>query len=355
MKLIPSIAFNDFSGSAGHVTARKVGDKTYLSTRTKHSRKKTSSQASIRCRFGDTIRGYSKLTEGQRLSWRSLASNLGEYATSTGNTTITGHNLFVSINTFRSICGKPITPAAPAQLLPSRYINVGDFWLNPEHVIFANVALKEGSDDVVLFEMYAAQSPAEISAWDKTLIVAVVASTDWGEVDLTKAYIEKFGTPLKIGQHVFIKVCSLNSECGYVKWFSLIGHTASEKSSLHQRIYIPRAKIKMEMINPITQNYECEVMDYEISPGPKLTSNSITIRSYKDFLVTSDFLHNGLTDAFDFERSYQYSRSTAVRNYFIQCMEVKVYNNSTKKISLYCFAGVYTKHFETFGTYFITN
>lgn len=355
MKILPSVAFNDFSGSAGQVTARKVGDKTYLSTRTKHSRKTTPSQASIRCRFGNTNIGYSKLTEGQRLGWSYLASSLGEYATSTGNTTITGHNLFVSINTFRSICGKPITRSAPAQLLPSRYINVGDIWLTPEHVIFANVALIEGTDDVVLFEMFAAKSPAETNAWDKTSIVAVVASTDWGEVDLTKAYLEKFGIPIKIGQRIYIKVCKLNSECGYVKWFSLHAYFASERSTLHQRLYIPRAKIKMEMINPITQNYECDEIDYEISPGPKITSNNITVRSLQDFLVTCDFLHNGLTDAFDFERSYQYSRSPAERNYFIQCMEVKVYNNSTKKISLYCFAGVYTKHFETFGTYFITN
>ena len=66
MKLLPSVAFNDFSGSAGNVTARKVGDKTYLSSRTKHSRKKTPCQAAMRCQFTDTVRGYSSITEEQR-------------------------------------------------------------------------------------------------------------------------------------------------------------------------------------------------------------------------------------------------------------------------------------------------
>jgi hypothetical protein len=73
MKLLPSIGFSDFSGSAGNVTARKSGAKTYLSTRTKHSRKKTTYQAATRCRFSDTVRGYAKISEDQRRGWISLA------------------------------------------------------------------------------------------------------------------------------------------------------------------------------------------------------------------------------------------------------------------------------------------
>lgn len=355
MKLIPSIAFNDFSGSSGNVTARKIGDKTVLSSRTKHSRKKTPSQAAIRCRFGDTSRSYSEITEEQRQGWISLANNLGSYTTSTGSTSITGHNLFVAINTYRKICGKPFTADAPAQLLPSRYINVGDFWLSPEHIVFANVALQMGSNDVVLFEMYAAQSPAETRAWDKTSIVAVVHETDWGEVDLTKAYLEKFGTPLQIGQRVFIKVCRIDSDCGYVKWFSMLGSLASEKSFLYERIYKPRAKIGMDQIVPVSHEVECKDIDYEISTSSKITSNFISLSIINAPSIGCEFPHNGLSDAFNYDRSYQYSRGTPERKYLIQCMDVKIFNNSKKAINLYCIGGMFTKQFETFGTYFLTN
>lgn len=355
MKLKPSIAFNDFSGSAGNVTARKIGEKTYLSSRTKHSRKKTPFQAERRCRFGDTSRSYADLTDEQRQGWISLANNLGNYTTSTGSNSVTGHNLFVSINTYRKICGKPLTADAPQQLLPSRYINVGEFWISPEHIVFSNVALNENSNDVFLVEMYPAQSPAETRSWDKTVIVAVVPKTDWGEVDLTEAFLRKFGTPLKIGQKLFIKVCKIDSECGYIKWFSLIGYPARETSYLNGRVFTPRPKIKMENIEPVTQDYECEKMDYEISSGSKITSNEITARCLRGGFVSFEILHKGLPAAFNYERSFQYARATADYNYFIQCLEVKVFNNSLKKISIYCFAGIFRKHLESFGTYFITN
>lgn len=355
MKLIPSIAFSDFSGSAGSVTARKIGDKTVLSSRTKHSRKKTPSQAAIRCRFGDTSRSYSEITEEQRQGWISLANNLGSYTTSTGSTSITGHNLFVAINTYRKICGKPFTADAPAQLLPSRYINVGDFWLTPEHIVFANVALPENSNDVFLVEIYPAQSPAETNAWDKTVIVAVVPTTDWGEVDITDAFLQKFGTPLITGQMVFIKVCRIDSECGYIKWYSMIAYPARERSYLHDRLYVPRAKIGMDQIVPVSHEVECKDIDYEISTSSKITSNYISLSIINAPFIGCEFPHLGLSSAFNYDRSYQYSRGTPARKYLIQCMDVKIFNNSKKAINLYCIGGTFTKQFETFGTYFLTN
>ena len=309
----------------------------------------------MRCQFTDTVRGYSGITEKQRQGWISLAKNLGNYTTSTGSTSISGHNLFVAINTYRKICGKPMAADAPAQLLPSGYINVGDFWLSPEHIVFANVALQMGSNEVVLFEMYAAQSPAETRAWDKTSIVAVVHETDWGEVDLTKAYLEKFGTPLKIGQRVFIKVCRLDSDCGYVKWFSMLGFLASEKSFLHERLYKPRAKIGMDQVVRISHEAECVDIDYEISTSFKITSNIIAINILNAPFMGCEFPHNGLSNDFNYDHSYQYSRGTPARQYLIQCMDVKIFNNSKKAVNINCVGGNFVKQFETFGTYFLTN
>ena len=355
MKLLPSVAFNDFSGSAGNVTARKVGDKTFLSSRTKHSKKKTPCQAAMRCQFSDTVRGYAGITEEQRQGWISLANNLGNYTTSTGSTSITGHNLFVAINTYRKICGKPLAADAPSELRPSYFINVGEFWISPERIVFTGVSLNENSNDVMLVEMYVAQNPSEKQCWDKTSIVTVVTSTDWGEVDITEAFLKKFGKPLAIGQNVFIKVCRIDSECGYLQWYSMIAFPVSERSYLSNYVYEPRAKIGMDQIVRISHDVECKDIDYEISTSSKITSNNIALNILNAPLIGCEFPHNGLSDDFNFDRSYQYSRGTPERKYLIQCMDVKIFNNTTKKIVVYCIGGVFTKQFETFGTYYLTN
>ena len=355
MKLIPSIAFNDFSGSAGNVTARKIGDKTYLSVKTKHSRKKTSSQAEIRCRFADTIRGYNELTDEQRQGWTLLANNTGIYTTSSGATSVTGHNLFVAINSYRQIFGKPLSVDVPSQIFPSSCTNIGEFWLSPERILFTGVALNDNSSDVILFEMYPAQSPVETKSWNKTVIVAVVPATDWGDIDLTEAFLQKFGTPLTIGQMVFVKICRIDSECGYIKWYSMIAFPARETSYLNNADYTPRVKISMDNIVPITNYDQCEHLDYEMSPGSKITSNTISAKVLKGYLAGCEFPHKGLPNIFYSERSFQYARATAEYDYFIQCMEVKIENNSYKKINLTNRAGNFKKHFETFGTYYVTN
>ncbi len=355
MKLLPSVAFNDFSGSAGNVTARKTGDRTVLSTRTKHSKKKTTYQAATRCRFTDTVRGYVDITEEQRQGWISLANNLGSYHTSTGKEySMTGHNLFVAINTYRKICGKPQSDIAPPELKPSNYIRLDDWWLTPEHIVLTGLGEKENPNDVLYVEMYVAQSPAESNCWDKTVLVAICPNTDWGDIDLTNAFIEKFGTPLKIGQKVYIKICWIDSECGYIKYYSLIGRNAQETSIERNAPYFPRAKITIDQIDAIDEDSLIEYFDYEISPGSKFTSNEIVSRYFEGVSAGCNFLHYGLLDVFEFERSYQYSRGTAEMGYQIQCTEVLIRNGFTNMINLSCRTGGLPRHFETFGTYYIT-
>ncbi|MEN6619971.1 MAG: hypothetical protein ABFD50_00250 [Smithella sp.] len=355
MKLLPSIGFTDFSGSAGNVTARKTGDKTYLSTRTKHSKKKTCYQAATRCRFTDTVRGYAGISEEQRQGWITLARNLGSYLTSSGRTSITGHNLFVAINTYRKICGKPQCAEAPSELRPSRYISYNDFWLSPEHILFTGLGQRENSNEVLHLEMYPAQSPAESRCWDRTVLVAICPTTDWGEIDITRAFIEKFGAPLTIGQLVFIKICWLDSECGYIRQYTQIAMPAQEASLVYNAPYMPRAQVTTDQIISISQEYECEHFDYELSPGSKITSNDITADCSRTLTISWEFKHTILSDAFDCGLSYQYSRGTAENNYRVQCIEVLIQNKYDNMVNLSYSSGTISMHFETFGTYHVTS
>lgn len=353
MKVIPSIGFNDFSGSAGNVTARKMGNKTYLSTKTKHSKKKTSYQATTRCRFSDTVRGYSKITEEQRQGWISLANNLDTYHTSTGKSSITGHNLFVAINSYRKICGKPKCEEAPAELRPSDYIRFNDFWLSPEHIAFTGIEKRENPNEVFYVEMYPAQSTAESSCWDKTVLVAICPTIDWGEIDLTRAFIEKFGAPLTIGQKVFIKICWLDSECGYIKNFTQIVKTVQEVSFVLNKPFIPRPKITLDQLSYNKENFLIERFDFELSPSPKFTSNEITILYDKG--KVSNFGMDTLErmDVMDIGHSYQYARDSSA--YHVILVELQILTSYNKRVEIYSRSSVqFQKRTELFGTYYLT-
>jgi len=350
MKLLPSVAFNDFSGSAGNVTARKTGDRTFLSTRTKHSKKKTTYQAATRCRFADTVRGYAEITEEQRQGWISLANNLGTYHTSTGKEySMTGHNLFVAINTYRKICGKPLSDIAPSELKPSNYIRLDDWWLTPEHIVLTGLGEKENPNDVLYVEMYVAQSPAESNCWDKTVLVAICPNTDWGDIDLTSAFLEKFGTPLKIGQKVYIKICWIDSECGYIKYYSLIGRNAQELSIERNAPYFPRAKLTIDQIYNNNEAFQIEHCDVELSSWPKINSNEIIISHDEANLSRFEINTYQQTDLKDSGVTLQYARDAT--SYHIILVEFDFLTKYYNKIAIHNRSFIiFQKHTDIFGT-----
>lgn len=61
----PSIAFNDFSGTAKEVTARNVSGRNVLSVRAKQSKIVTPAQALSRNKLSKTSRAYKQLSDSQ--------------------------------------------------------------------------------------------------------------------------------------------------------------------------------------------------------------------------------------------------------------------------------------------------
>jgi hypothetical protein len=355
MKLLPSIAFNDFSGSAGNVTARKVGDKTYLSSRTQHSKKKTPPQATTRCRFSDTIRAYSRITEAQRQGWVSLAKVFGIYYSPFGYTYISAPNLFVMANTYRKMCGKPLLADAPVEMKRSRNVIYDDLWISPEHIVITKVEQSQDPDEVLFIEMSPAFSRGVSECANKTVFLKVYPTTDWGDIDLTDVYLKRFGTPLKYGQKVILKLCWLDSECGFVSRYNRDVFLVRELSLYHYAVYYPRARVTMDRIVPVTQNCECEGFDYELTPGPKFTSVGVTLRYLNFYLLSCDIPHNGLPVAFYDENSFQYARVTSSIEFLIQSVKIRIQNISYNRIRIIHRDFGFRTHLETFGTYPVFN
>ena len=76
MKALPSIAFNEFQGSAGDVTARVSKGRQVLSARSMHSSSKTLAQAVSRNRLAKISRSYKKLSDEKMKAWAVLAEKV---------------------------------------------------------------------------------------------------------------------------------------------------------------------------------------------------------------------------------------------------------------------------------------
>ncbi|MCQ2074686.1 MAG: hypothetical protein MJY77_05785 [Bacteroidaceae bacterium] len=126
MKVLPSIAFGDFAGSAGDVTARTIGGRTSLNHKAYQSKVKTPSQASSRNTLSKVSRAYKQLTDSQMKAWGALAEHLKGISTFGKAAEMTAHNAFVRINANRQLVGMPLFTDAPEYTndVPERNINV---------------------------------------------------------------------------------------------------------------------------------------------------------------------------------------------------------------------------------------
>ncbi len=109
----PSIAFNDFSGTAKEVTARTVNGRNILSVRAKQSKVVTPSQALSRNQLSKVSRVYKQLSDSQRHAWEDLAEHLKGISTFGFAAELTAHNAFVRINENRSMVGMSLLMDAP--------------------------------------------------------------------------------------------------------------------------------------------------------------------------------------------------------------------------------------------------
>ena len=109
----PSIAFNDFSGTAKDVTARSVGGRNVLSVRAKQSQVVTPAQAVSRNNLSKSSRAYKQLSDSQIAAWEALAKRMKGISTFGMTAELTAHNAFIRINSNRSLAGMPLLSDAP--------------------------------------------------------------------------------------------------------------------------------------------------------------------------------------------------------------------------------------------------
>ena len=273
MKALPSIAFNEFKGSAGDVTARVSKGRQVLSTRSMHSSSKTPAQAVSRNRLAKISRSYKKLTDEQMKAWAVLAEKMKGISTFGQAAELTPHNAFVRINSNLQMVGMPLLNDAPAYINDVPEVLYEDLWISPDMIIFTG--LEQPSDShVLVFKMSPALSPGVSSGWGQTVIITPGMAPDWGDADLTALYTDVMGVVPEAGKKYFCEFYWMDKNTGFTGESMAISAVCKAGSTAYNREYTPRVMITQKQVVPTDETASVENFKFELSPGSVLAAAS---------------------------------------------------------------------------------
>ena len=268
MKALPSIAFNEFRGSAGDVTARVSKGRQVLSTRTIPSKDKTPAQAVSRNRLSKISRSYKKLSYGQMKAWAALAEKMKGISTFGQAAELTPHNAFVRINTNLQMVGEPMLEDAPAYINDVPEVLYEDLWISPEMIVFTGLE-QPSENHVLVFKMTPALSPGVSSGWGQTVIITPGMAPDWGDADMTALYTSVIGVAPEAGKKYFCEFYWLDKKTGFTGESMAISAVCKEGSTAYNTEYTPRARVTL---NEVAESQGFEKLDFELSHGSTVLS-----------------------------------------------------------------------------------
>ena len=268
----PSIAFNDFSGTAKDVTARSVNGRNILSVRAQQSKIVTPAQAVSRNKLSKISRAYKQLSDSQMTAWGTLASHLKGISTFGSPAELTPHNAFVRINSNRAMVGMPLLTEAPVYKADVPEVLYEDLWISHDMIVFTGLEVPSDTYRLVV-KMSPAQSPGTSSGWSKTVIVAPGIVDDWGEANITKLFTETIGVAPQAGMKYYLECWWLDTETGFTGESMWVSAICKEGSTAYNETYTPRARVTLDNI---AESEGFESLDIELSHGSTILSVDAT-------------------------------------------------------------------------------
>ncbi|MCZ2317149.1 MAG: hypothetical protein LC133_06845 [Bacteroidales bacterium] len=105
MKYTPSIAFDEFAGSAKGVTAAKSRGRKYIRNKGYGNTSSTASQSDVKAIFSQLTKNFKTLTSSQIAAWNALAQTQEGRSTLGTRSKISGLNLYLRLNHWIVACG----------------------------------------------------------------------------------------------------------------------------------------------------------------------------------------------------------------------------------------------------------
>jgi hypothetical protein len=214
MKYVPSIAFDEMSGSAKGVTAAKSRGRKYIRNRGYGGSVRTSAQASVKAIFKQLSQAWKNLTNAQILAWNALAqSQAGKSVLGTASK-ISGANLFTRLNYWVVYCGGEIM-ANPPTLQGVEAPSEAVITLTPTKFTFELEYEPAGAADLKLVVMASAPQSNGISrAYSKAAQIGEPLAAATEIYDLKNDYDAKNGVPTAAAPKVFMKYFFVNTKTG---------------------------------------------------------------------------------------------------------------------------------------------
>lgn len=214
MKYVPSIAFDEMSGSAKGVTAAKVRGRKYIRNRGYGGAARTSAQAAVKSIFKQLSQSWRNLTNAQILAWNSLAQTQAGKSVLGTSSKISGANLYSRLNYWIVACGGQAIanpPALQGVEAPTEAV----ITLTPTKFTFELEGEPEGVENLKLIvQASAPQSNGVTRAYSKAVQIGGPLEAVTEEYDLKKDYDEKHGAPNAASPKVFIKYFFVNTVTG---------------------------------------------------------------------------------------------------------------------------------------------
>ena len=214
MKYVPSIAFDEMSGSAKGVTAAKVRGRKYIRNRGYGGSTRTTLQSSVKSVFKQLSQSWKNLTNEQILAWNALAQTQAGKSVLGTTSKISGANLYMRLNYWVVYCGGDAlaTPPelkgveAPAEatiaLTSTKFtFTLEDAPANPENL-------------KLIIQASAPQSNGITRAYSKAVQFSDPLEPVTDEQNLKEAYDSKNGAPTTTSPKVFIKYFLINTATG---------------------------------------------------------------------------------------------------------------------------------------------
>ena len=214
MKYIPSIAFEEMSGSAKGVTAAKVKNRKYIRNRGYGGSVRTTDQAKVKGVFKRLTTMWKTLPNDQILAWNKLA--LSQEARSVLGTKgkISGANLFTRLNYWIVACGGSPETTPPTLLGVENPSGATIVCQGDTFTFKLNQALADNGGIFLVIEATEGQSNGVSRAHSKASQIKLVAAPSTAAVDIKADYEAKNGVLGAGAPKVFFRYYFVNAVTG---------------------------------------------------------------------------------------------------------------------------------------------
>ena len=214
MKYIPSIAFEEMSGSAKGVTAAKMKSRKYIRNRGYGGAVRTSDQAKVKSVFKMLTTKWKTLTNEQILAWNKLALSQEGRSVLGTKAKLSGSNLFTRLNYWIVTLGGQVLVTPPeinSVEAPSSATIVcqGDTF-----TFKLDQALADNGGIFLVIEASEGQSNGVSRAHSKAAAIKMVEEPTATAIDIRADYVAKNGAPSAAAPKIFFRYYYVNSSTG---------------------------------------------------------------------------------------------------------------------------------------------